>query len=385
MSLKREKQTYMFMLSHKTNTLYIIIKMDVEKVFQMKGGIGENSYWKNSSLQKRAADKVKHIITQAMEEMYVQKKPKSIGIADLGCSTGPNTLSNIKQLVHTVLLHPQPQPEFRVFLNDLPTNDFNTLFQSLPDFYTQLNPVRRIYIAAYPGSFYGRLFPDHSLHFIYSSNSLHWLSKIPAGIYDEHGFSINKKSIYISERSTQEVSLAYLKQFQHDFSLFLKSRSQELVCGGRMVLILLGRTGSHHADRGNSVFWEIMYRSLSIMVDEGEIDEEKLESYEVHFYAPSKEELEDEVRKEGSFKMDVLEMFQNENENDIIIDADMSYGTAVAKTVRSIQESMLANHFGDSILDKLFQHYATLLDQELSAANHHINSMITTVLVLTKL
>ncbi|KAL7089809.1 hypothetical protein ACP275_12G000600 [Erythranthe tilingii] len=367
--------------------------MDIEKVFQMKGGIGENSYWKNSSLQKRAADKVKHIITEAMEEMYVEKRPKSIGIADLGCSTGPNTLSSIKQLVHTVLLqttthHPEPEPEFRVFLNDLPTNDFNTLFQSLPDFYTQLNPVRRIYISAYPGSFYGRLFPDHCLHFIYSSNSLHWLSKVPAGIYDEHGFSINKKSIYISERSTEEVSLAYLKQFQDDFSLFLKSRSEEVVCGGRMVLILLGRTGSHHADRGNSVFWEIMYRSLSIMVDEGEIEEEKLESYEVHFYAPSKEELEDEVRKEASFKLDVFEMFEmdhhHQNENDIISDNDMSYGTAVANTVRSIQESMLANHFGDSILDKLFQHYARLLDQEFAAANDHINS-ITTVLVLTKL
>ncbi|KAL8034050.1 hypothetical protein ABFX02_12G001800 [Erythranthe guttata] len=371
----------LFMLSQKTHDI-ILMKMDIEKVFQMKGGIGENSYSKNSSLQKRAADKVKHIITAAMEQMYVEKRPNSIGIADLGCSTGPNTLSNIKQLVHTVLLHPHPdpEPEFRVFLNDLPTNDFNTLFQSLPDFYTQLNK-HRIYISAYPGSFYGRLFPDHCLHFIYSSNCLHWLSKVPAGIYDEQGFSINKKSIYISERSTQEVSLAYLKQFQHDFSLFLKSRSQELVCGGRMVLILLGRTGPHHADRGNSVFWEIMYRSLSIMVDEGEIEEEKLESYEVHFYAPSKEELEAEVRKEGSFKLDVLEMFENENENDII---NMSYGTAVAKTVRSIQESMLANHFGDSILDKLFQHYATLLDQELAAANDHINS-ITTVLVLTKL
>ncbi|KAL6555037.1 hypothetical protein OROGR_006295 [Orobanche gracilis] len=342
--------------------------MDIEKVFHMKGGVGDTSYSMNSSLQKRAADKVKHITEETMEEMFIALRPESLGMADLGCSSGPNTLSNVRQLVDTVenacrKLHPAAAalPEFRVYLNDLPTNDFNTLFQALPDLNRELitkkgrddndddedgtvgrrgGPMMpNIYIAGCPGTFYGRLFPDHCLHFVYSSNSLHWLSKVPPGIYDEQGESMNKKSIYISERSPREVSEAYLRQFKEDFSLFLKSRSEEVVGGGRMVLILLGRSGPEHVDTG---FWEILYQTLATLVSQGEIEEEKLESYDVHFYAPSKEELEEEVIKEGSFKVEQVEMFKMEKDG-----GDCpSYGVAVARAVRSVQESMIAHHFG---------------------------------------
>lgn len=103
-----------------------------------------------------------------------------------------------------------------------------------------------------------------------------------------------------------------------------------------------------------------------------------MDTYEVHFYAPTKEELEDEVRKEGSFKIEVIEKFE--------IDKDAgncsSYGMAVAKTVRSIQEPMIAHHFGQEILDKLFELYGILVDREM--AKEDIRS-ITIVLVLTKL
>jgi hypothetical protein len=61
------------------------------------------------------------------------------------------------------------------------------------------------------------------------------------------------------------VSQAYYAQFQEDFSLFLRSRSEELTTGGRMVLIMLGRIGPDHVDRGNSFYWELLSRSLAIL------------------------------------------------------------------------------------------------------------------------
>ncbi|EOX91023.1 S-adenosyl-L-methionine-dependent methyltransferases superfamily protein [Theobroma cacao] len=349
--------------------------MDVEKVFHMTGGVGKTSYAQNSSLQKKASDMVKHITMETIEELYYSIAPKSLGIADLGCSSGPNSLSLIKDIVEVVeetshkLFH--PLPEFRVYLNDLPTNDFNSVFKSLPDFYRDLKKDRNeggpaIFIAGYPGSFYGRLFPNNCLHFIYSSYSLHWLSKVPPALYDEHGKSTNKGNVYISESSPPSVSQAYWNQFQEDFSLFLKSRSVEVVTGGRMVLILLGRIGQDHVDRGNSFFWEILSRSLAISVSQGQIDREKLDSYEVHFYAPSTNEIEDEVGREGSFEVDRLEMFEIDREAK---DGE-SYGTAVAMTVRAIQESMICNHFGDGIdLDTLFNNYGKMVDEEMAKQN----------------
>lgn len=134
-------------------------------------------------MQKKASDKVKHIMVEAIEKVLVATSwPKSIGLADLGCSSGPNTLSNIKDIVEAAetaaTATSREVPEFRVYLNDLPTNDFNTIFQALPEWYRELKTPSCIYVAAYPGSFYGRLFPDSCLHFIYSANSLHWLSRV---------------------------------------------------------------------------------------------------------------------------------------------------------------------------------------------------------------
>ncbi|CAK9153058.1 unnamed protein product, partial [Ilex paraguariensis] len=94
-----------------------------------------------------------------------------------------------------------------------------------------------------------------------------------------------------------------------DFSLFLQSRSKELISGGRMVLILLGR-------------------EVRIMLTKGEIEREKLDSYEVHIYAPSKDELQDEVRRQGSFEMNRLELFEIESDSE----HGSTYGMTVAMT-----------------------------------------------------
>ncbi|KAI3882651.1 hypothetical protein MKW92_012259 [Papaver armeniacum] len=351
--------------------------MDVEKIFHMKGGIGNESYAKNSSLQRRALDVVKSIRIDTIIDLYVRLTPESLSIADLGCSSGPNTLSVIQEIVEVIdeasNKISQPTPEFRVSLNDLPSNDFNSIFTGLPDFYKELSKAAGtaplVFIAGVPGTFYGRLFPANSLHFIHSSNSLHWLSKVPPAIYGDGGKSINKGNIYICESSPAIVSKAYLSQFQDDFSVFLQSRSEELVVGGRMVLIFLGRKESDHCnERGNAFLWALFAKAMARLVSQGEVTEEKLDSYEVHFYAPSKEEIEDEVNKQGSFEIDQLEMFETERpgRGGMKDGKVLSYGTMVSMAVRAIQESMLQYHFGEGLnIDHLFDVYAKLLDEEI--------------------
>ncbi|CAD5330119.1 unnamed protein product [Arabidopsis thaliana] len=367
-------------------------KKDMEREFYMTGGDGKTSYARNSSLQKKASDTAKHITLETLQQLYKETRPKSLGIADLGCSSGPNTLSTITDFIKTVqVAHHreipiQPLPEFSIFLNDLPGNDFNFIFKSLPDFHIELKRDNNngdcpsVFIAAYPGSFYGRLFPENTIHFVYASHSLHWLSKVPPALYDEQGKSINKGCVSICSLSSEAVSKAYCSQFKEDFSIFLRCRSKEMVTGGRMVLIILGREGPDHVDRGNSFFWELLSRSIADLVAQGETEEEKLDSYDMHFYAPSADEIEGEVDKEGSFELERLEMLEVKKDKGNN-EGDISYGKAVAKTVRAVQESMLVQHFGEKILDNLFDTYCRMVDDEL--AKEDIRP-ITFVVVLRK-
>ncbi|KAL9241655.1 hypothetical protein vseg_015742 [Gypsophila vaccaria] len=374
--------------------------MDVEKIFHMKGGHGENSYSTNSSLQKKASEMVKHLTTETIQEMYLSTTPQNLAIADMGCSTGPNTLSIIKDLYHAVetAYHkaqnngPKPPPQICFYLNDLHTNDFNSIFKALPEFYKKNiggNVVNQgncqgynrpsVFVAASPGSFYCPIFPRNFLHFVYSSYSLHWLSKVPPGIYDEQGESKNKGCVYICKASPPSIIPAYVQQFQDDFSRFLHLRSQELTNAGKMVLVLLGRESSSHIDRGNSFLWELLAQSFNILISKGLVLEEKVNSYDVHFYAPSKEEIQEEVRKEGSFNLDRFEMFEIERDEES--HGGSSYGVAVARTVRAIQESMIIHHFGEDILDALFDTYAELVDEEMGKQEIR---PITFVIVLSK-
>ncbi|KAL5776607.1 hypothetical protein ACOSP7_009533 [Xanthoceras sorbifolium] len=369
--------------------------MAVENIFHMNGGSGSTSYANNSTFQMQASDMVKRIIVETIAQLYHEAFPKTIGLADMGCSSGKNSLPVIKTIVESVekmaRLSAEP-PEFCVYLNDLPSNDFNSIFKALPDFFRQLVKERNgtgrcpaIFIAACAGSFYGRLLPKNSVHFAYSCYGLHWLSKVPPGLYNEKGESVNKGNLYISESSPPAVSLAYFAQFQDDFSLFLQSRSKEMVCRGRMLLILLGRVGQdNHVDRGNSFYWELLSRSLAILASQGKIKKEKLNCYHAHFYAPSKWEIEDQVRREGSFFLDRFEMYQPEKTCD---DIGKSYGSVVAMTVRAAQEVMIRHHFGleeddDGVLDTMFEIYGNMIDEEM--AKEEIKPF-TFLLVLRKL
>lgn len=77
---------------------------------------------------------------------------------------------------------------------------------------------------------------------------------------------LNKGKIYISKTSPPRVLDAYLVQFQKDFSLFLKSRSEEVVPGGRMVLSFMGRRSTDPTTEESCYHWELLAQALMSMV-----------------------------------------------------------------------------------------------------------------------
>ena len=137
--------------------------------------------------QKKMMVEVRPFLEDSVKDAFNLGIPSCVKIADLGCSSGSNAVSAISEIIHTI--HGMSKgmnsksPEFQVFLNDLPGNDFNNIFSSLPDFYEKLKKegggtMGHCFITGVPGSFYTRIFPSRSLDFFHSSCSVHWLSQV---------------------------------------------------------------------------------------------------------------------------------------------------------------------------------------------------------------
>ncbi|CAK9182650.1 unnamed protein product [Ilex paraguariensis] len=205
-------------------------------------------------------------------------------------------------------------------------NDFNSVFKSLPPFYNKLkrekgeddDQLAPCFVSGVPGSFNG---------------SLHWLSQVPEGLEN------NKGNIYNAKTSPLDVFEAYSKQFQRDFSRSIVDPTWDDCC----------------------FVWELLTKSPLDMVPEGLVQEEDIDSFNMPFYTPYKDEVKDIIEGEGSFTLDKLEVFEDKHKtfgNDYI-------GRIVAKSIRAVVVPMFSSHFGDSIIDNLFERFGECVDEEL--------------------
>ena len=81
------------------------------------------------------------------------------------------------------------------------------LIPSLP-----LPPERPYSATGVPGSFHGRLFPNFSLDFVYSSYALQCLSKVPEELLNKNSAAWNKGRVHYASAS-DEVAQAFTTQF----------------------------------------------------------------------------------------------------------------------------------------------------------------------------
>ncbi|KAF3444081.1 hypothetical protein FNV43_RR13771 [Rhamnella rubrinervis] len=293
--------------------------MDGEMVaVSMTGGCGLNSYSRNSAYQRKVVENAKELMSKAIvEKLEISNCSSSntFRVADLGCSVGPNTFLAVHNIVDAVERKYQSQglqiPEFQVFFNDHASNDFNQLFTSLP-------PERRYYATGVPGSFRGRLFPSSSLHFVHSSSAVHWLSRVPNEVVDKASPAWNKGRIYYSN-STNEVVKSYEAQFFNDMLSFLSARAQEIVNGGFMALILPVRSnGTPHSQVFLNKATELVGCCLVDMVTRGMISEEKVDTFNIPWYIASVQQVETVVKRNGSFRIEIMKSFPAKQRHTII-------------------------------------------------------------------
>ncbi|XP_031255634.1 probable caffeine synthase 2 [Pistacia vera] len=355
--------------------------MEVKNMLFMSKGNGESSFFQNCSFTQKVVAMSKPALEKVVESLFSEGflPYQVMNVADLGCSSGRTTFLVMETVIESVKRKCRELnyqiPEFQFYLNDLPGNDFNTLFKGLSNFTEKYNDLP-CFVMGCPGSFHGRLFPKSSMHLVHSSYGAHWLSKVPR-LMDKEGLPLNKGKVYISKTSPAAVKEEYLAQFQEDFSLFLKSRSHEMIREGRVILIINGRLSE---DPTNGEPWEPLAEAIADMVSLEVIPEEKLDSFNVPYYIPSEKEVKNIVDREGSFELEVLETFPIEMGDKSVWSSDEKF----IKNLRSFTESMVSHHFGEEILDKLYDKFAQIVLQDL-ATRTEPSEVISFVVVLRRL
>ncbi|KAL8457305.1 hypothetical protein ACS0TY_035234 [Phlomoides rotata] len=202
----------------------------VAKLIQGMFFICIHAFWKeplrykfsqNITVYRGALDVAKSIIEEEiLTKLNIKHLVKNgVFIEDFGCSTSHNSFPAM-EIITQAIHYKHETAEFYVFFNDVASNDFNTIF-------TSLSPHRSYHAVAVPGDFHGRLLPDSSLHFCYSSWSLHWLRQVPEVVADSASPAWNKGAILYTENRKEDCD-AYMDQFSKDMNAFLESRALSL-------------------------------------------------------------------------------------------------------------------------------------------------------------
>eukprot|EP00258_Populus_trichocarpa_P026112 XP_024442131.1 farnesoic acid carboxyl-O-methyltransferase isoform X2 [Populus trichocarpa] len=310
------------------------------------------------AVQGQAINAVKELIKEEItEKLDINKFPSSdtFRIVDMGCSAGPNTFFAVQNVLEAVEKKYQREgldhcrlPEFQVFFNDHSSNDFNTLFTSLP-------PNTNYYVAGVPGSFHVRLFPEASLHIVISSYAIQWISHIPKELVDRSSPAWNKGRTYYAHAGAETIK-AYADQFAKDMDNFFHFRAQEVVPGGMVLLTIPG--GRLDYQILSNTLYDLLESTIVDLAKKGIISEEKLDSFNVPQYFPSPQEMEAAVKRNGCFSIERIECLHDEKKQ-----ANPKEARVFSSHMRAGLEFLLSEHFGHEIMDELFDLFTKKIEE----------------------
>ncbi|XP_024370184.1 indole-3-acetate O-methyltransferase 1 [Physcomitrium patens] len=288
--------------------------MKRKTLLRMQGGDGEGSYSRNSGmLQGGTLRTIGHNLADEISQLGTLTEVGPVRVADFGCSSGANALewadlcaSSIVRNYHQ--MKSVPAPEIQHFFSDLPSNDFNSLFREL------VESKRPYFAAAAPGSFHGRLFPQHSIQIAISIWSLHWMSKIPETVLDASSPAYNKGQVWLDSRNPSKAA-AYSQVARHDLLSFFTHRACELEPGGIVSMMCMSR-GEHEKPelQCSDEFQEanpgggLLEQSWEELIAEGVISPKELDTFNIPVYHLSIEEIKEAIDQTSAFEIKQLEV-----------------------------------------------------------------------------
>ncbi|VFQ64682.1 unnamed protein product [Cuscuta campestris] len=122
-----------------------------------------------------------------------------------------------------------------------------------------------------------------------------------------------------------------------------------------MVLTIAGRKSEDPRSRECYHLYELLGLALSDLVDQGLIEEEKLNTFNIPYYTPSPREVKHIVENEGSFSINSLEVAYVHWDPSEFVDENKleEEGYNVFKCFRAVSEPLVLTHFGEGVIEKI--------------------------------
>jgi hypothetical protein len=209
---------------------------------------GDGAYNRGAMVQAAHSGSIIPLLEATTRRIPLDNLDVPLVLADYGCAQGASSLEPMRTAIAVLRDPAGPDRPICVVHNDQPDNDFASLFRLLeedPNSYLRNNV--NVFPSAVGRSFYHRLLPSSSVALGWSSNAVHWLSRVPVSVTDTWNAGWT---------NIPDVRATYVRQSDEDWREFLRHRGEELRRGGRL-LVSMGAT----ADNG-ALGWDVVARHM---------------------------------------------------------------------------------------------------------------------------
>ncbi|KAG0576342.1 hypothetical protein KC19_5G072700 [Ceratodon purpureus] len=320
--------------------------------------------------QKKLRQQIQSLLKPALVDTLLHHFSTLVGggpvhYADFGCSVGHNTISFATFV--TDILNSKSElsaKDFVCHFADLPSNDFNTLFKQLPG-EGGGERERTWFVEGVPGSQYSRMFPHSSLHVAMTTLTLHYLSEIPSLVSDKSLPVYNKGKISAHGSSLGTVE-AYVEVSRKGLRKFFECRAEEMVSSGVLGYYCPGRRDRAHPEEqmfDDNVHPQFLFeKSWQELVNEGTIEEEILDSFNMPICHPSIDELQEAIEQPiPEFQIQTLEFtdkfYITPGNADTMFKDAKAYGETMTNMLKMGAGPMVSDHLGHEPMQLMMERF----------------------------
>lgn len=346
---------------------------------------GDGFYDAHSKEQRAAMDAFLPWIEQAIVDLPTPSNDQtSFVIMDIGSAEGRNAIYAMNRLTHK--LRDISDLPICVLFDDIPSNDFNSLFSNLFQSGKAGLSDTNVFPYAVGGTAFNSLVPPQSLHIATTFNAIGFLDTKPKTRIPNYilpmgpGPQAPRNGVTVTESEREPFRL----QAESDLLNFYHARAKELVTGGKLLIQVFGRDENLSTSYG---IYDVLNDAVLDFVEQGKLPRETYEELIFPIYFRTIEELISPIETDKTLarsfhveKSENLEIPVPFNKRLADTGDEKQWAQSYTGFLRAFTEAILVaalpgERCNREILDQIYQHVESRLSDDPARYEFHYISI----------